>query len=319
MSYRIIDVPRPVTDQAYQHALEKMTQRIMKTKSAIAVYQAGSVSAPGISDLDMIIVFKDNIREEHNFLSGLTAEERYLFIHNLYGISFSNFAEARRFAFHNYRLLAGDELINYPEPGKTEILHVQTALEFIVKLHITLYIQEKYDVLRMRDLLLHVKALQYDLDLLGVSRGLLPELVNQVFEWRSRWFMNTPSEKEIVEWWKRFYSAFGIFLGETFAAHRFYLPPQPSYSIAKNITLIPQDKISASTKGIRLPGQLSMFGKKFFKLQNKLIRFEFGIPVSSNKIPELLVEKFQLEKKLASYNRQFLPAFLPLTSSLHAV
>jgi len=322
MSTRIIDYPHPVDESFYHESIKAMTQRLMETPGVKTVYQVGGVSSPGISDLDMVVVFNDGARVERNFLSGLKKEDRYLFIHNLYGISTNNFADAERFAFyHHYQLLGGEEVRSYPKLNQQEleVLKIQIALEYMVKMHITLFLQERYHVLRMRDLLLHIKALQYDLEFIGDTAGLVNRHVLQVIEWRKKWFRETPAKREILEWWEGFYPGFNQLLAEKLKAHPFYLPPMKAYRVAGNVLMLPSEgKFEPSQKGFILPGYFAFIGKKFFRLQNKLNRFQFTIPVQSEHIPGALEKKFRFEKKIVDYNREFLPFFLPVTSSLHA-
>lgn len=323
MSIRIIDFPHTIPESAYRQALKSMTERVVRTKMAKAVYQVGGISSPGISDLDMVVVFQDNAGVEENLLTGLTKQEQYLFIHNLYGISDHKFAEAEQFAFyHHYELLAGDDLRSHsrlPAPDVEE-LKIQIALEFMVKMYITLFLQDIYGVLRMRDLLLHVKALQYDLDFLGVTGDKVNLHIAQVLEWRNNWFKSPPSEKDILVWWKAFYVDFERLLREKLTSLPFYLPARPSYSIAKNILLMPsEDGISSSHKGFILPKLLSLTGKKYFRLQNRLNSFQFKVPIRSDHFPDVIEKKFRFEKDIVDYNKKYLPHCLPITSSLHAI
>ena len=99
MSYSIIDYPHGVSASFYEDALQSMAEKVLETGAAKAVYQVGGVSSPGISDLDMVIVFKHQAEVTRNFLEDLSEEERYLFIHNLYGISEDDFGGAEKFAF----------------------------------------------------------------------------------------------------------------------------------------------------------------------------------------------------------------------------
>ena len=62
-------------------------------------------------------------------------------------------------------------------------MKVQVALEFLLKFYVTLGIQRAYGVIRMRDVLLHVKALQYDLEFLGINEGAVHDGINKVLAW----------------------------------------------------------------------------------------------------------------------------------------
>jgi hypothetical protein len=145
----------------------------------------------------------------------------------------------------------------------------------------------------------------------------LPEKISQIFEWRKIWFNRAPAKKEIVKWWNEFYEEFEGFMKSLFDSHKFYLPQKPSYSITKNISLVPSNTVSFSRQGFVLPGILSLAGKRYFNLQNKFNRFRFEIPVSSGNIPPILQQKFSFEKTHVAYNRNYLPNFFTLSFALH--
>jgi hypothetical protein len=141
-----------------------------------------------------------------------------------------------------------------------------------------------------------------------------------VLEWRKSWFDSQPSEKNVVEWVHNFYSVLEEFLIEALTEYRLYLPQKPAYRISKNILLIPSEgKLRLERKGILLPAQLSGLGKPYFRIQNRFNRFELKLNIHRENIPSALEKRFHFEKKIVDYNKKFLPDFLPLTSSLHAV
>ncbi|MEO5571589.1 MAG: hypothetical protein ABIT08_01815 [Bacteroidia bacterium] len=321
MSYRIIDLPHYVSESGYMQTLNAMVKRLAALPETISVYQVGSISSPGISDLDMIVVFKDNQKVEQNFLGNLSTEEKYLFVHNLYGISERDFADVKRFTFfNNFTLLYGTDTRTNPflSPENTEVLKKQVAIEYLIRMCITVYLQQSYRVLRVRDLLLHVKALQYDCEFLGIHSGRLVEKISEIIEWRKNWFSHTPSTKSIINWWNEFYKEFELFIKSLFENHKFYLPGKTSYLITNNISVVPsKGTVRFSRKGFVLPVTLSFLGKRYFRIQNKLNQFSFEVPVTSDNIPSILENKFEFEKKYFEYNRKFLPNFFTLTMNLH--
>ena len=322
MSYRIINYPNPVERSEYEAATEKMLQRLSEEKNILSVYSIGSVGNLGISDLDMVVVVEDQKVIQQNYLLDLSLRERYLFTHNLYAISTSDFEKAGRFTFfHNYILNSGPELRSQQTPSAldSELLKKQVALEFIVKMYINTTLQETYKVLRMRDVLLHVKALMYDFDFLSLDHHPFKERVNTVIKWRKEWFDHTPGHDEIVRWWNLFCKELFDFTAEVLRDYDFFLPDKPSFQISKNIVLVPRltGPPSIKHKGILLPNFLSTGGKKFFRLQNRVNRFEFYLPAKQKDIAPLIQQKFEFESALSSYGKKYLPYFLPLTSSLH--
>jgi hypothetical protein len=322
MNFRFTDYPQPVALSVYEKSLSSMTARLMDTGAIAAIYQLGGVSNAGISDIDMLAVFKNDVVVNRNFLEGISEVERYLFIHNLYGISESNFGEAQIHSFYyKYKLLAGKELpVISLNKSTDQQLNIQVALEFLLKFFITLELQKEYGVIRLRDLLLHVKALEYDLEFLGIKEGIVYDCIADVLSWRNNWFNVHPAESYVNKWMQTFYPALNELVADAFAKHTFFLPRRTSYRISRNMEIIPaHGKILMVRKGLLLPVQLSGFGKKYFRLQNRLNRFQIMVPVTTDRIPPMLENKFHFEKKIVEYNKKFLPYFLPLTSSLHII
>lgn len=321
MSYRIINRPHFVPESSYRKAINNMTDRLKTFTEIESIYQIGGISAPGISDIDMVVVFKDNTTFTINLLDQLSPEERYLFVHYLYGASKSDFVSVCPYIFfHNFSLLHGQDqrpVGSLPE-AELGLLKIQIALEFIVKMKINLYLQQLTKVLRLRDLLLHVKALQYDFEFLGISSGRLPDKVNQVIEWRAHWFSSTPGDREIIDWWNEFNEEFELFLDSVFTKFSFFLPENTGVNPNGKIKLVPEvsAKLFISRTGILLPPFLSFIGKRYFSLQNRLNDFIVHIPVSPGEMPGVLGRKFITEKKHIENNRQNLPRFFAMASSL---
>ena len=44
---------------AYEKALLKMTERLKQVDGLIAIYQIGGLSTPGVSDIDILVVFEE--------------------------------------------------------------------------------------------------------------------------------------------------------------------------------------------------------------------------------------------------------------------
>lgn len=322
MSQRLIDFPHYVSESSYKKVLDAMIKRLAELPETISVYQVGSIGSPGISDIDLIVIFEDSKKVEKNFLENLSPEEKYLFVHNLYGVSQQDFADAVRFTFfNNFTLLYGRDIRLSPSLSSenTEILKKQVALEYVIRMCITTYLQQAYRVLRVRDLLLHVKALQYDCDFLGIQKGKLVEKISDIIEWRKNWFDKTPSNNEIIRWWNEFNEEFMQCVITIFNSYKFYLPEKSAYLITNNISVVPsKNRVNFSRHGFLLPHQLAFFGKQYFRLQNRLNNFKFEIPVAFENTPLILLEKFEFEKKYFDYRNKFLPSFFTLTMNLHA-
>ena len=96
---RVIDYPRRVTIVDYENAISRMVGQLVSMPGVTTVYQIGGVSNPGISDIDLVVVFEDGQRVSSDPCRGLNKSDSYLFAHGLFGINRGNFAEASRHSF----------------------------------------------------------------------------------------------------------------------------------------------------------------------------------------------------------------------------
>ena len=61
-----------------------------------------------MSDIDLVVVFRDNTNYPFNPRKNFDIIENYLFTHNPFGISESDFKRSQDYSFsHNYKLLHG--------------------------------------------------------------------------------------------------------------------------------------------------------------------------------------------------------------------
>jgi len=184
MKYKLIDKPQFVSREIYDKVTDKLISKLTSNTNVISIYTIGHVGNPGISDIDMLIIVKDNcdmliiVKDNcivaDNFRVEMSGQEKYLFLHQPYACSESGFKKAETFSFfHNYNLVHGKDVRTAANLNTTEIeiLKKQTALEFLLKMYMQLFVQKKYKILRVRDLLLHGKALIYDLEFLNISSG----------------------------------------------------------------------------------------------------------------------------------------------------
>ena len=202
MKVYLTDYPQYVPYGIYERAINQMVERLIKYPGLLSIYQIGSISIPGISDIDMVAVFQDDAACDRNPLKELSRSERYLFVHGLYGVSTKHFHKAQCYTFfHNYNLLWGERLSFWGKnlsKKKIRTLKIQIALEYLLKVYINITVERTYGIVKVRNLLLHTKALLYDLEFLGISSGRLYDLVEGMVTSRNNWFKSKP-EKESVE------------------------------------------------------------------------------------------------------------------------
>lgn len=321
MRMYLIAYPRFVPVLKYDLAIQRMVKKLKQQDGVVSIFQVGSVNNPGISDIDMLVVFEEGVECNLNPLEDLSKSERYLFSHNLYGISETHFSEAQRFTFfHNYNLLWGDELLSVQSglsKEQIQTLKTQTALEYLLQMYISLTVKLTYGIFRIVGLLRHVNALRYDLQFLNISSGKLFDLIETLVSWRNNWFKNKPTTQMLKIWIDDFYKELSEFLREILHTTKFYLPEWANLCIAKNMTLVASKELGYTHRGMTLPTILGDLGKKYFNIQHRFNVFKFHIPITSQAIPRIIEERREFLKQVKDQNSIGLPHFMSTTTSLN--
>lgn len=317
----LTNFPRFVPLSRYELAIERMIGKLRQQDGVISIFQVGNINSPGISDIDMLVVFEDATECSLNPLEDLSKIERYLFSHSLYGISRTHFCEAQCYTFfHNYNLLWGEELpVTEGDLSSEDIqsLKTQTALEYLIKMFINSTIEHTYGIVRVRGLLVLVKALSYDLEFLNVSSGRLFDLVQTIINWRNNWFEGRPDKQTFRKWFLEFCVVLTAFLEIELTRQAFHLPELANLRIARNMVLEPSETFGYTHAGTRLPAIFGGLGKKYFNVQHRFNTFQFRIPVATSDVPAVLHSRFMFAKEMKRANREDLLYFMPLTSSLN--
>lgn len=317
------DYPQYVPHVEYDEATNRMVEKLAHQSEVVAVFQIGSVSSPGISDIDLLVVFRDGTACRLDPLKSLSPLDRYLFPHGLYGVSKRDFHTARRLTFfHNYRFLWGEQLPTNGStlgPEEAQTLKAQIALEYLVRMYVNTAVQRTYGIVKVRGLLLQTKALLYDLDFLSISSGELLDLIQTALLWRQQWFKKRPKKKTLRLWFELFYNGLSEFLWAILSNQTFYLPLRNGVHIARNMVLQPSQRLEYSHEGIVLPSWLGGLGRKYFNLQHRFNQFCFEIPGTSSQCPSILKEQFAFLMHMKRESCTNWPFFKPLHSSLNTL
>ncbi len=318
--YSLIDLPVFVRPEMYEINVSAVASALMNHGKVQSVYRIGSVSAPGISDLDMFVVFKDGTSTAHDPLKKLDEQAKYLFVHRLFGASNNHFQQAITLTqFHNYKLIGGME--SRPELQLSEaddaLVKVQTALEFMIKMFMVMNFQKVYRIIKVRAFLLESRAMEYDLEYLGVTSGPFYDVVQEIISLRKRWFLSENNYQKIEGLFDRFYQHLSDFLEDILLKKVFYTPHLESGRFVKNVKWTSAEKLSISKSGIPFPAFLAnIFHRKYFNMMNKVTTFSIKLPLNSEP-PPILEHRFNLLKEMASYNKKNIPEFMAPGSSLN--
>lgn len=314
--YQLIDRPSFADVSRYERAILRATDLLSSLPEISSIYQIGGIGAPGISDIDLLVVFHEGATCGYSLHDHLGPDERYLFIHRAYGISEKQFHQPMASAFfHNYRLLFGrDHAKNIRgELKEKEVLKRQIAFEFMLKMCMVMTVQQQYRIIKIRAFLLEAHALRYDLEFLGIHSGDLYEAVQEVIRLRQQWFDLDDRDDQVVRIFNAVHEALIQWFNSAEETNSFYLPERRSLRTG-NMVIKNGDRCKVSRIGMIVPPFVK--GKKYYNLLHRFNRFTFTLPFNRNAIPEAIRQRFDFVDELRKYNLVHLPDFLPLVSSL---
>ena len=317
MEIRFIDHPVKILVSQYDELKMKLVNQLLSNNSVLAVYQMGSVKDPGISDLDIICVFKNNSECAINLRKGLSSSEKKILTHGIFGLEERDIElTISNNLLSNLQLLGGKNLnLNNYEVIFNQDLRDQIALEYMIKMFITLDVQTKLGIVKLRSFLLLGKAIMFDLELLGIKEGKLFDAVNQVLHYRNVWYDNKPQEKDVKELILNFYAALENLLIKILEDKGFYLPNH-NISLPGGFKINRGEPFQKHHKGLVLPSLFQFFGKKYINLQYRLNTFAYQIPYSVPNSDTFLYKRFKFSEQMVTRNRVSFPNFMSVTSSL---
>lgn len=302
------------TPEQYESSILNMCSVIKSIPGVKSIYQVGGISDYGISDIDILVIFENEIITPVN---PLNSEERpanrYLFSHRLFGTTENRINDLENFTcFRKYKKLYGQEYtfnLTLPET-ELKILEKQIALEYMVKAFISLHIAITFSQVKVRNLLLHVKALKLDLELLGIIRGSFYEQVTEFISMRKDWFKKTPDASQLETKILQLYQNFRTLLEELMHHYPFYVPGSGKLKISRNIELICHHQFRTPEFGIPSLIKSIIPEKRREAVLNRIFRFCFRFPIISHNIPDVVQQRYNYIYSGVEFNRTYLPFFL---------
>ena len=180
----------------YENVLDKIKNKARKTKEILSIYHFGEVKAPGISDIDLIFVLKENCKlpallKKHY----IDNDSKYLIFHPFL-IFTENIMENIKYIYPNskYIRIYGKEISLY-EPSKSELKKIKTYLIIDTVLrhfpvdHLYVLLSKRVNI---RMILLRFNALKYTLnmfkDISGKEKSSWNNFSKNVDYIRKNWF-----------------------------------------------------------------------------------------------------------------------------------
>lgn len=313
--YQFLDIPEFFSKSAYYSSMERIVEFLKSQDGTVSIYQIGSVNHPGISDLDIMVVFEDEMSIDSNPKLQFTNNENYLLTHSLGGICRSQFCQVNDYSiWHNLNHLWGEKFNLEKNLSKSEIdaLKKQIALEYLVENYISLSIQLRYKVIKLRSLLQHIKAIRFDLELLGISSGKIYKMVNQLISSLDNWFVKPIDYNIFCEWIDKFYVEFKKFLEKILKKHPFYIPTWGNLKIGLNTQIEYGEDIGYKFSGFSIPKFIIGINRRIFNMNLRFNSFLFQILYSSIAKDKIIEDRYNYYKEVKKYASIYLPHFVPL-------
>ncbi len=165
--------PRNYNISDYYKTIDKVLNIFDSCAEVISIYQIGSISNPGISDIDLILILESDIPEfSIDYYSYLDPQDKYLLMHGLFAMPLQIFKKieylipTRRLQLLKGQSVILDGTLDENEVGELERIY---ALEYILVNLFNLMNQFYLKSLKIRNLLCSLNGLVMDFSILNKS------------------------------------------------------------------------------------------------------------------------------------------------------
>ena len=318
--FRYIERPVYCERDWYEEALEIISSHLIQVPGVKAIYRFGNITIPGISDLDILVVFENNASCTLNGMEQLSERHTRLFTHGIMAIREDQFYTNMKYTIWSEPVLLKGEHPHGTIPVRTaeedQAVKRQTGLEFLLAHYIDMAVQTAYKIFKLRALLQHTKGLIMDLEFIGINDSSIHPLVRELREKSLLWFERPVDISFFESWIPRFNNAYNSLCEEIFHHHQLYLPGSGDFAIAKNIRLVHQPGLSYKRQGFNMPDIGVLKEKKHFKLLNKFNKFTVTVPLTNEPEHPILRDRFLFLREMKSHNRHNLPNFMTMTTAV---
>lgn len=183
--------PMACTTAVYEATLEKCVAVFSAYPGIQAIYQYGGVSAPGISDLDLLLVFApDTPPLNTHWRAHFNTTEQYLLLHSPAVITPALLADGSTITFlQGLRPLWGTAPAVNPLPLEADAFITRLiVLEHSLRLLVTITRQLEARLVKQRPLLCELHSIRYDLQLLGLEEAWQTPFLEPIRLLRQAWF-----------------------------------------------------------------------------------------------------------------------------------
>ncbi len=306
--------------ELYIQNIEKMVLFLSENKAVKSIYQLGSIADPGISDIDILVIFHKGrgLPEEPRNILDRTG--RYLFTHQLFGLQEDLLDDAMKYSlFHNFKLLYGDQNIIFDSNRIPKEVKVQIAIEYLLKMFISMSIQKQSKIIKLRSFLLEAKAVIFDLEILDLLESPLGKMIKEILLIRGEWFDNPLLDRKIVELFLKFLDELEETIKNVIETESLMVPKIKEYELSRNIILCNGsfkliNKVKFPNLSYVIPNKLL---RKYFGLINRLSPTKVLFPLKEFGEGSALSFKSKYEQNTIQKNKIYAPEFIPLKSPIN--
>ncbi|RKX91672.1 MAG: hypothetical protein DRP84_11250 [Spirochaetes bacterium] len=200
----IVDRAKEFPKSVYENAKEEFLRKI-DLDNIKSIYQVGDVSVPGISDIDLFIVFNDNSKDflYRYSIKNLSAVSQYIFSHEPWFMDEKTFYNLFYwFPYFNLNKIYGETLtVNVKQELSKEIYIIILTQYIITKVPadflIYSFLQKKF---YERTMLCMINSLCHSLTLGRIIFDDIPPhweiFIAEYNDFRHNWFQDNPIERE---------------------------------------------------------------------------------------------------------------------------
>ena len=189
----------------YQEVCDLVVDDLKDNPNIKSVYLAGSQWLPGISDLDIIVVFNDQIKDGFDFQSpwNLSKKAKYIFSHKYAIYNEKSFFNINYLVptEQNLRLLFGKD-ISFRDPEKElserdyKLLNAILVFDLLINKLLFNFKYLNYTKIDVRNLLNTIYSLVYSLLMIEMAGGkkIESDFVLRIDQLRMNWFENNSTD-----------------------------------------------------------------------------------------------------------------------------
>ena len=170
-SVEFVNWPIYYNEDKYHQSICKVVDYLSRFKEVVGVYQIGGVNDPGISDIDLIVVFDNDVNSfNHSYRVVFEKKDSYLFMHGIYGMARYVFEmKDLLIPIYDSNILLGENILveeSLIGEEKKALANIY-ALEYLMINLFNLAAQFFLRRLKVRNLLCSLKGLAYDFNILS--------------------------------------------------------------------------------------------------------------------------------------------------------